>query len=133
MNYIQNQNQSEDCIRFTKKSVNRAEISGLIEELFNFYLLQIFLDEIVQYKVENPIEFSRIMLEDDRIRELTKTIKNKLCDIKMIPEVSLSELLRNFPNIEKRYLENYTEKERENINELFKAVISNIILERQQI
>ncbi|TGK45930.1 hypothetical protein EHQ10_18690 [Leptospira bouyouniensis] len=113
--------------------MNRAEISGLIEELFNFYLLQIFLDEIVQYKVENPIEFSRIMLEDDRIRELTKTIKNKLCDIKMIPEVSLSELLRNFPNIEKRYLENYTEKERENINELFKAVISNIILERQQI
>lgn len=114
------------------ESVNRSEIFGLIEELSNFYLLQIFMDEISQNKLENPIEFSRIMLEDDRLKEFTKTIKNKLRAIKMMPEVSFSELLINLPIIEKVYLENYTAQERNDIDELFKKVIRNIILERMK-
>ncbi|TDY66513.1 hypothetical protein CLV96_3892 [Leptospira meyeri] len=132
MKYIQYQNQSENFIKFTMESVNRSEIFGLIEELSNFYLLQIFMDEISQNKLENPIEFSRIMLEDDRLKEFTKTIKNKLRAIKMMPEVSFSELLINLPIIEKVYLENYTAQERNDIDELFKKVIRNIILERMK-
>ncbi|EKJ86173.1 hypothetical protein LEP1GSC017_0018 [Leptospira meyeri serovar Hardjo str. Went 5] len=72
------------------------------------------------------------MLEDDRLKEFTKTIKNKLRAIKMMPEVSFSELLINLPIIEKVYLENYTAQERNDIDELFKKVIRNIILERMK-
>ncbi|WP_135798964.1 hypothetical protein [Leptospira levettii] len=128
MKYIIEKMKTLDEINFLVKDIDRTRIPDLVSELSQFYILHSFISTVNLIKNENT-DYLYNQVEVQRFEQLISQLRSDLKGIKIIPKITLEELMMQFPEKEKEFVEKYSKDERVNISKYFDSLLQKLTIE----
>lgn len=126
MEYIVEKKEASDEIKFLARSIDRIHVSELINELTHFYLLDTFMKAINTLNNDNSFDFTN-QIEVKSLEQLIIKFNSDLNGIKINPKITFEDLILQFPQRKKEFVDKYSDLERVNLSKIFDSIINALV------